>query len=109
MKEIFGWDGKFNLAGKLLRVGVINLDGSDRPIGLHCLFFRPLFLSLGRQNRTSVQFRRPRAHARAGRETRRGKEGVRVDDGSIIYDDSPNYEDGRAITDDASKGWLCRI
>ena len=52
MKVIFGWDGKFNLAGKLLRVGVINLDGSDRPIGLHCLFFRPLFLSLGRQNRT---------------------------------------------------------
>ena len=26
-----------------------------------------------------------------------------MDDGSIIYDDSPNYEDGRAITDDASK------
>ena len=108
MKVIFGWDGKFNLAGKLLRVGVINLDGSDRPIGLHCLFFRPLFLSFGRQNRTkfgSVG----RARARAGRETRRGKEGVRGDDGSIIYDDSPNYEDGRAITDDASKGWLCRI
>ena len=26
-----------------------------------------------------------------------------MDDGSIIYDDSPNYEDDRAITDDASK------
>ena len=32
-----------------------------------------------------------------------------MDEGGIIYDDSPNYEDGPAIADDASKERQCRI